>query len=360
MTAPRAAHLNFDFDALQHNLQRVRELAPDSSVMPVIKANAYGHGMLAVARALESADGFAVAQLAEAIHLRQHGIDKPITVFQGFRDPSQLEAMVAFRLWPAISQIWQLELLEASQAMQSKAAGLNVWLKVNTGMGRLGLLPGQVEAAWQRIQSLTGVQQSGLMSHFANADDPLHASNQQQLDCFRDLAATCGGLTSLSNSAGIVQQLEPNQNWVRPGIMLYGASPIKDKTAESLGLKPVMQLRAELIAINQLKKGDTVGYGYQWCCPEDMPIGIVNLGYADGYPRHAATGTPIVVNGQMSQLLGRVSMDSIAVDLRNISAAPGCTVEAWGKQISVDVIAEAADTISYELLCRAGCQLDIE
>lgn len=323
--------------------------------MPVIKANAYGHGMLQVADALDEANGFAVAQLGEAIALREHGINKPITVFQGFADSAQLKLMIQYNLRPAVSQLWQIDLLESlSTASISPDTAFQIWLKVNTGMGRLGVQPDEVTVCWQRLQQIPFIQQLGLMMHFANADQPGKNSNQQQLNCFKQLSDEIVTQTSVSNSAAIVSRLCEQQDWLRPGIMLYGSSPVLNVTAESLGLQAVMSLHAELIAINHLPKGHHVGYGDGWACPDDMPIGIVNIGYGDGYPRLAPGGTPVMVNNQLTQLVGRVSMDSIAVDLRGINARCGDEVELWGSHVSVDEVALKAGTIAYELLCNVG------
>lgn len=356
MPLNRAAQISIDLAALQHNFQQVKKYSPNSKVMPVIKANAYGHSMLQVAKSLSAADGFAVAQLEEAVSLREHGIDKSITVFQGFSNQLQLEQILQNNLRPAISQLWQLELLESYLKNNSllKEKPLDTWLKINTGMGRLGVQPDDVEAAWQRLNNITNTGQMGLMMHFANADEPSHISNQLQIDCFCNFSDKYNTQISVSNSAAIISELFEQQDWVRPGIMLYGSSPLLNKSAKDLKLKPVMTLQAELIAINQLKKDHHVGYGDNWSCPEDMPVGIVNIGYGDGYPRHAPSGTPVAVNGQQTKLIGRVSMDSIAVDLRNIDAECGAIVELWGKQISVDEVALKSGTISYELLCNVG------
>jgi len=350
MSVTRAAKLTIDLQALQHNFQLVKQYAPDSPVMPVIKANAYGHGILEVANALNGADGFSVAQLSEAIFLRQNGIDKPITVFQGFTSQQQLEQCVSHGLRPAVSQQWQIDLLDNGSTEQT----LDIWLKLDTGMGRLGVPLDEAIDSWRRIQDIHYIKQAGLMMHFANADDPADPSNQQQVERFKSLADSLNTQISVSNSAAIIGGLYEQQNWVRPGIMLYGASPILNKSANELGLQPVMSLQAELIAINQLTRGHAVGYGHNWLCPEDMPVGIVNIGYGDGYPRHAVNGTPVAVNGQIAKLIGRVSMDSIAVDLRGINAKCGDAVELWGKQVSVDEVALQSDTISYELLCNTG------
>jgi len=351
----RAVKISIDSAALKHNFKQVQKYSTNSLIMPVIKANAYGHGMLQVADALEEANGFAVAQLHEAIALREHGIKKPITVFQGFLNSEQLKLMFQYDLRPAISQLWQIDLLESLCAdVKDVNTVINVWLKINTGMGRLGVQPDDVELCMQRLQQISIIQQVGLMMHFANADQPQQNSNYQQLDCFKKFIDLIDGQISVSNSAAIISQLCEKQDWVRPGIMLYGSSPLINRTAESLDLQAVMSVHAELIAINDLPSGHSVGYGGGWICPEDMPVGIVNIGYGDGYPRHASNGTPVLVNNQLTQLLGRVSMDSIAVDLRGISAQCGDEVELWGKHISVDEVALSASTISYELLCNVG------
>ncbi len=349
----RAAKISIDLSALQHNFQQVKKYSANSKVMPVIKANAYGHGLLAVADSLASADGFAVAQLTEAIALREHGITKPITVFQGFLTAEQLDLIFQYDLRPAITQQWQMDLLKSHTAKTS----IDLWIKINTGMGRLGFQPDDVHDVFQKLQSIKSIRQTGFMTHFANADNPAHKSNRLQQECFSSLLSHYNDElnidTSAANSAAIISGLLAGQSWVRPGIMLYGASPLTDKTATDLQLKPVMNLHAELIAINQLRKDQTVGYGDAWICPQDMPVGIVNIGYGDGYPRHAV-GAPLAINGQRCQLIGRVSMDSIAVDLRGVNAQCGDMVECWGKQISVDEVAKSAQTIAYELLCNVG------
>jgi len=349
MASNRAAKVTIDLAALQHNFQQVKKYAPDSKIMPVIKANAYGHGLLQVAESLIDADGFGVAQLSEAIALRENGIDKPITIFQGIANSKQLEKVIDYSLRPAISQHWQIDLLEANK----QANLIDIWIKVNTGMGRLGFQLDDVDISYRRLQKLEFINQTGLMMHFANADIPDHASNQLQIDGFLKLSNRYKVQTSVSNSAAIISGLFAQQDWVRPGIMLYGCSPLQNKAATELQLKPVMSLQAELIAINELKKGQTVGYGDTWVCPQDMRVGIVNIGYGDGYPRHA-TAAPVAVNGQRCHIIGRVSMDSVALDLRGIKAECGDVVECWGGQIPVDDVAGCAETISYELLCNMG------
>lgn len=344
----RTARAIINHDALVHNFNRVKQLAPDSRVMAVIKADAYGHGMIQSAKTLHQADGFAVACIREALALREAEVQQPITVFQGFRTAEELQQAIKFQLRPVISQLHQLELLE-----QNAHGEASVWLKVDTGMGRLGFRSEDAAGIWQRLQQCSSVQQSGLMSHFANADQPEHQTNQQQIESFRELSHQLNTETSLSNSAGIVAFSDIRADWVRPGIMLYGSSPVVQQSAAELGLKPVMRLESEIIAINDMKKGDAVGYGSQWICPEDMPVGVVAIGYGDGYPRHAINGTPVAVKQQRTQLIGRVSMDMITIDLRKLeNVKPGDVVELWGDQVSVDEVAQASATIGYELLCR--------
>jgi len=349
MASNRSAKVTIDLAALQFNFQQVKKYISNSKIMPVIKANGYGHGMLQVAKSLTSADGFAVAQISEAIALRKNGIDKPITVFQGFSDSDQLQAVFKYALRPAISQCWQIDLLESSE----QKTNIDVWLKINTGMGRLGIQLDEVETSYQRLKNISSIDQTGLMMHFANADQPDHKSNQLQLERFKSISNLYEAQTSISNSGAIINSLCKEQDWVRPGIMLYGSSPLLGRTAAELQLKPVMSLHAQLIAINELKKGQSVGYGDSWICPQDMRVGIVNIGYGDGYPRNA-TDAPVLVNGKLCRLIGRVSMDSFAVDLRDIQAEHGDLVECWGKHISVDEVAACANTISYELLCNLG------
>jgi alanine racemase len=350
----RLAEALIDLGALKHNLQRVKQCATNSKIMVVIKADAYGHGMLQCAKALTDADGFAVANIVEAIVLREAGIQQPITVFHGFQNKSQLAQMQAMDLRPVIFQRWQIDMLE-----QSLSSNLSVWLKVNTGMNRLGVSMQQAADLWRRLKKIKYIKELGLCSHFANADVPEDELNQRQMASFHSLAKTLHGETSQANSAALIAFPQSQGDWVRPGIMLYGASPLKNKTAAELNLQPVMQLQAQLIAINYFKKGDALGYGSLWQCPQDMSVGVVGIGYGDGYPRHARSGTPVSINKRKTQLLGQVSMDSISIDLRGIQAQCGDRVELWGKEVGVDEVAKASDSIAYELLCNtAGCRLE--
>lgn len=349
----RIATVKINLDALVHNVQRVKHFSPNSKIAAVIKANAYGHGMLEVARRLSLADSgvdvLAVAMLGEAISLREAGIEKPIIVFHGFANKDDLGLMELHRLQPVIHQMWQLDLLE-----KHFSKSLDVWLKVDTGMHRLGL---PKEIIHQAIESLNECENIGVcrvMSHYANSDDVLNSLNINQLKELIKVNNHFDVELSMANSAAIISQPDSHLDWVRPGIMLYGSSPFLNRSAVDLELKPVMQFESRLLAVNALKAGDSIGYGSTYTCPQDMDVGVVSVGYADGYPRSAKNGTPVWINGNRCSLVGRVSMDSICIDLEGIEAKPGDRVVLWGDELSVDEIAQNADTISYELLCRTG------
>lgn len=347
----RSARASIDYSSLAHNFNRVRQLAPHSRIMAVIKADAYGHGMLSVARHLSQADAFAVANVHEAIALRQAGITQSITVLQGFNDRDELAYMASANVRPVVHQVWQV------QALESCTGKISPWLKVNTGMGRLGVALEQAVPLWSRLKACESVVECGLMSHFANSDEPGHALNHKQITAIRGLAQQLKAPLSMANSGGLINFPDIQADWVRPGIMLYGSSPVRKHSAADLDLHAVMTLSTQLIAINWLRQGDQIGYGSLWYCPEDMPVGVAAIGYGDGYPRHARSGTPVLINNQRSQILGRVSMDSIVIDLRGITRpSVGDEVVLWGSDLSVDEIAHHADTISYELLCNMkGC-----
>ncbi|MDH5611920.1 MAG: alanine racemase [Gammaproteobacteria bacterium] len=349
-THTRIARVGIDAEALRHNLQRVRAFSPNSKVIAVIKANAYGHGVQIAANALSDADAFALATPNEAIFLRQLGVSKPLIVLQGFLTIEELIALADLNIQPVIHQSEQIDLLE-----QCSDVKLNVWLKIDTGMHRLGMSLKVAESSCHRLQVCTSVSEVRLMSHFANADEPDHPMNYEQWSAFSHLHETFKQVeASMANSAALITMPNSHLQWVRPGIMLYGSSPLKNKTASELDLKPVMQFESKLLAVQSLKQGDKIGYGSTWQCPEDMKVGVVAAGYADGYPRHARTGTPVWINNSLCPLLGRVSMDSLCVDLRGVDAKINERVVLWGKELSVDVVAEHAGTIAYELLCHAG------
>lgn len=337
-----------DLGALRRNLAAVRALAPDSRVMAVVKANAYGHGLPVVARALADADAFAVACIEEALAVREAGLTQPVVLLEGVGSADALDAALAHHFEVVIHDPTQLPLLARLQ----EADALTVWLKVDTGMNRLGFPVAAARDTWRQLSALPGVRQPiGLITHLANADDPADDFSRVQIERFNAFAADLPGPRSIANSAGIAAWPASHAGWVRPGIMLYGVSPLLESVGPDLGLRPVMTVSTRLIAIKQLAPGDRVGYGGTWVAPETMPIGIAAIGYGDGYPRHAPSGTPVLVNGRRQQLVGRVSMDMIAVDLRGNDAGVGDPVTLWGRDLPVEEIARAAGTIPYELLC---------
>ena len=345
----RTARIHIDGEALRHNLSRVRAYAPDSKIMAVIKANAYGHDVLTAAAHLASADAFALAMPAEAVLLRRAGVARPLVVLQGFADTEELKLCVEYDLQPVVHQLWQAELLRTAGR-----ADLDVWLKIDTGMHRLGVPLEAVDQAYQTLRSAAVVHSIRCMSHFANADDPKHPLNNKQLEALINVTSKLDAQRSIANSAAIVSNTSSHLEWVRPGIMLYGSSPLLARSAQELDLRPAMQFESRLAAIQQIRKGEAIGYGSTWQCPEDMRVGVVAAGYGDGFPRHAPSGTPLWINGHLCPSVGRVSMDSICVDLRGVDATHGDRVVLWGRELSVDTVASHAGTISYEILCHAG------
>ncbi len=345
MTRPTRALI--DAQALRHNLNRARQAAPNSKIMAVVKANAYGHGLVRVPRILAEANAFAVASFDEGVALRNAGVAHPVCLLEGFFDTAELAMLSHYRFMPVIHH--ESQLLEVERYQQKSA--LDVWLKVDTGMHRIGFAPEVATQVRKRLEGCASVQRIRVLSHFANADDTADPTTQGQIDRFKALAYDWNLEYSLANSAGVLAWPQSHLNWVRPGIMLYGASPLLGKSAAELGLRPAMTFASRLIAVNRQRKGERIGYGGEWACPEDMPVGVVAVGYGDGYPRHAPSGTPVLVNGKRVSLIGRVSMDMITVDLRDQSDAKvGDPVVLWGEGLSVDEVAQQAGTIGYELL----------
>ena len=340
--------------ALRHNLQRVRQLAPQTKVMAVIKADAYGHGLISAARALSAADGFGVAELDEAIALREAGVNKPITLLTGFHHPSEVPELAHYTLQPVVHNHEQIDALLNAELSQT----LSVWLKVDTGMHRIGFAPAKVPAVMQQLSGAAQVSDVRLMSHLANADDPDDPYTQRQLETFQTCMSAPLPVCSLANSAAVVAWPDTHFDWVRPGIMLYGASPVNKQSAKALQLQPVMRFSSQLIAVRDLRQGDAVGYGGTFRCPQNMPVGVVACGYGDGYPRHAASGTPVWIGGHEATLIGRVSMDMLSVDLRRHPGARiGDPVQLWGDHVDVDLVASSAETIAYELLCGVSARV---
>jgi len=352
MSRPLQAHINLS--ALKHNLDATRQLVSGSQVIAVIKANGYGHGLLRVARALGNADGFAVLTVGEAIALREAGFKQQILLLEGFFSADELLSIAEYRLTPVIHGQVQMDILLHANL----PAKVDVFLKMNSGMNRLGFRPEAFLEALACLRVSRMVGKITLMTHFATADEDEGIA--EQIGVFD---SACGGLDfprCLANSAAIMRYPEVHAECVRPGIMLYGSSPFHDKSAAELGLKPVMTLSSEVIAVQQLFAGERVGYGGKFVADREMRIGIVACGYADGYPRHAPTGTPILVNGRRTRTLGRVSMDMLYVDLTAFpDAHVGCKVVLWGEGLPVDEVAHAAGTISYELLCALAPRVQV-
>lgn len=317
--------------------------------MAVVKANGYGHGLAWAANTLKEADGFAVASTEEGMQLRLAGIVKPIMLLEGFFSADELPALQLRQLAPVLHNEQQLHLLESHPAVLPHA----VWIKLDTGMHRVGFAPDRLADVLARLRKLSAIRELRVLTHFANADDVTDNTTRTQIESFGSSVNGLGLETSLANSAGIVAWPDSHADWVRPGIMLYGASPLHGKSAHELDLQPVMTLESALIAVHPRRKGEAVGYGGDFVCPEDMPVGVAAVGYGDGYPRHAPAGTPVLVNGSRVPLIGRVSMDMITVDLRTQpNARVGDPAVLWGAGLPVDEVAAHAGTISYELLCQ--------
>ncbi len=333
--------------ALQHNYRLLKARAPASRAWAVVKANAYGHGLLRTARALADADGFALLEIEQALVLREAGFDQPVLLLEGVFEPDELPVCALHDFHVTVHGEQQLHWLESARL----ARPLHVCLKLNTGMSRLGFEAERAGEIAARLSRCPNVCSITLMMHFATADDPA-LGIEWQLERFRRATGGLNLPVSMANSAALLDYPRTHAQWVRPGITLYGSSPFATRPARELGLQPAMTLGSSIIAIQQLAPGTRVGYGATYRAEEPMRIGIVACGYADGYPRHAPTGTPVLVAGKRTGLVGRVSMDMLAVDLTAIPEADvGSVVELWGKNLSIDEVASAAGTISYELMC---------
>lgn len=347
-------------DALRHNLDVVRKHAPNSKVMAVVKANGYGHGLLNVAPSLATADGFAVLNIGEALDLREVGYKQTILLLEGVFSVTELAIASSYSLDIVVHSLPQIEMLESAKL----SIPINVHLKMNTGMNRLGFTPDVFLDAFNRLQTCKNVAQITLMTHFATADDDRGIA--KPLNKFKSVTSELKQATSLANSATILRHPEAHGDWVRPGIMLYGASPVTGMLASDYGLKPVMSLSSQIISIQTIQAGESIGYGQRFTAKRTTRVGVVACGYADGYPRHAGqynengklSGVPVAVNGKLTQTIGRVSMDMLFVDLTDIpEAGIGAHVELWGNQVPVDAVAEACGTIGYELLCAVASRV---
>lgn len=352
---PRPILATLDTSALADNLAVVRQRAPRAKAWAVVKANAYGHGLARVFPELQAADGFALLDLEEALLLRELGWAGPILLLEGFFKSSDLTMIDRYGLSTAVHCEEQLRMLEMHHATRP----INVFLKMNTGMNRLGFRPAQFRRAWERARSASAVGQITLMTHFSDADGPRGVG--EQCAAFERGAEGLAGARSMANSAAVLWHPDTHHDWVRPGIVLYGGSP-SGVAADiaGIGLRPVMSLGAELIGVQTLAAGETVGYGSTFTACEPMRLGVVSCGYADGYPRHAPTGTPVWVDGVRTRLLGRVSMDMLTVDLQPCpQARVGSPVELWGARLPIDDVAQACGTVGYELMCALAPRVPV-
>ncbi|AUH49751.1 alanine racemase [Chromobacterium sp. ATCC 53434] len=346
----RPIRLEISLPAIRHNFLSIRQRSQARGLFAVIKANAYGHGVLDTAKTLaDLADGFALLNIEDAVLLREAGIDRPIALLEGPFDATEAAAMADYRLGGAVHSEQQMDWLAKGSAQRP----VDVWLKINSGMNRLGFRPDQAAAAQARLQAMPQARLAAVMTHFATADEDYGVA--EQWGRFAPLAAASGLPVSAANSAALLRHPHTHGDIGRPGIVLYGASPFENETGADLGLAPAMTLSADIIAVQTLQAGDAVGYGRRFVADRSMRIGVVACGYADGYPRIAANGAPAAVDGRPCSLVGRVSMDMLTVDISDLpQAGVGSRVELWGPNAPIERVAAAAGTIGYELMCAAA------
>lgn len=351
---PRPIKASIHPEAVRDNLALVRKTASHSKVWAVVKANAYGHGIERIYPGLDEADGIALLDLEEAVLVRELGWKKPILLLEGVFSRDDVRIADEFGLTVTVRSDEQRELIVAARPKRQ----IDIYLKMNSGMNRLGFTPENYRTAWERASTSTGIGSITLMTHFASADE---GSVDWQVERFDAATLGISGQRSLSNSAATLWHPEVHHDWVRPGIVLYGASPSGRKNEiKDVPLRAAMTLQSELIGIQELRADETVGYGRSFKASDPMRIGVVACGYADGYPRHAPTGTPISVDGVMTRTVGRVSMDMLTVDLTHCPAAHiGSTVELWGNQVHIDDVASSAGTIGYELMCALARRVPV-
>ena len=341
----RPARVIVDTSALQSNLALVRQRVPGSKVMAIVKADGYGHGVNRVGKALGAADAFGVACIEEAITLREGGAKKPIVLLEGPFEPSEIALIEQYDFQPVVHNVNQVEMLLKA------ACKAPVWIKVDSGMHRIGFAPEEVRRVIEKLSD--NGNHLRCMTHLANAHHLDDSHTETQLRAFSQAIGNFDGEKSIANSAGVLGWQSTASDWARPGIMLYGVSPFSEKLGSDLGLKPAMTVKSELISVREVAAGGSVGYGRGYVCDENMKVGVIAFGYGDGYPRAAGTGTPILVNGQRTQVIGEASMDMLTVDLRSITNPNvGDDVTLWGEELPVEIVAKAAGTIPYELLCR--------
>jgi len=346
----RPAQVIIDLEALRHNYRLARRLS-GSKALAILKADAYGHGAVICARALEKeADGFGVACIEEALELRAAGINAPILLLEGFFHTDELPLIIEKNLWTVVASSWQVQALKQFNSTNS----IPIWLKLNSGMCRLGLSPGEFLQAYNQLNCLPQVQIKVLMSHFSCADEIDNPRTLEQQHLFNQTITGLNGQHSLCNSAALLGWSKIRTHWARPGLMLYGANPLYPYTNQYTALlRPVMHLQSRIIAVRELAAGDAVGYGARFIARQPLRIGVVALGYADGYPQFAPDGTPVMVDGIATQLLGRVSMDMLTVDISLIPQANiGSNVQLWGQFPTINELAHYCNRSAYELLCH--------
>lgn len=352
----RPAQVTVNLDHLRHNFALARHHAGAARVMAMVKANAYGHGAVAVARALSAADAFGVACLEEALVLRGAGIAQPILLAAGFFSADELPEIARHDFQIVVHAEHQIETLLAARLSRP----LGVWLKIDSGMHRLGIAPETAAALHGRLLASANVAEVRLMTHFACADTPGHDLNRRQLDAFAAATRGLPGARSLANSAALLALPESRADWVRPGILLYGVNPFDEDHPVAAQLLPVITLSSRVVAIQTLAAGEGLGYGHDWVAARPTRVGIVAIGYGDGYPRHAGTGTPVLVAGRRTRTLGRVSMDLLVVDLTDVPGAEvGAEVVLWGEGLSAWEVARHVGSIAYELLTGISARVPV-
>jgi alanine racemase len=350
----RPIQASFDLAALKDNFATARRYAGDAAMLAVVKANAYGHGLLRVARALADAEGFALLELDDAVRLRDAGYRQRIVLLEGFFSAAELPEIAHHGFTIVVHAGEQLQMLKTLRTDKK----IDVFLKFNTGMNRLGFPAGDADSVIAQLSALPCVGKVVLTTHFSTAEGVRGVEWQRRE--FEDRVARAGYARSLANSAALLRFPAVRGDWVRPGLMLYGASPLEEASALKLGLKPVMTLTSAIIAIQQLKPGDSVGYGCLFSADRNMRIGVVACGYADGYPRHVYNGAPVLIEGVRVPVAGRVSMDMLCVDLTHVPQANvGSPVVLWGAGLPVEEVAAAAGTVSYELLCALSRRVPV-
>ncbi|MDA9211317.1 alanine racemase [Methylophilaceae bacterium] len=342
----RPLKATINHQALLSNFKYIKKVANQSKVMSVLKANAYGHNLIDVAKTLKKSDGFAVLSIDEAIQLRKNNFDQTILLLEGFFGKEEVNIASELKINVTVHNQRQIDLINQSKPITP----INIHLKINTGMNRLGFMPDEISYLLEEFNSNPYIGDIILMTHFSTADEK--KGIKEQLSVFNFIADNYNYPASVANSAALIRYPESRLDWVRPGIMLYGLSPFENKTPKDLDLIPAMSLTSEIIAVQDIKAGGSVGYGFDFKANKDMKIGVVACGYGDGYPRHAKKGTPVAIDGHLSSLVGRVSMDMLYVDITKIPSADiGSKIELWGEQIFVDSVAQFSGTVGYELIC---------